>query len=210
MRSGPSEQFRPTARGLTWATAFQKGLGAIHALSHPVGALYDTHHGLLNGIVMPYVVKANRKKIEKDIVRAAAYLGIKGGFNGFLKWILALRKEIGIGNAGINRLGCAVRRAALLRGYLAECFGLLPIAQGDRRKPHQTAIARTHRINGTCYRVTTCFEPPQGAAHGDANIEAAARRRVFSLLTPAHKPLHEIGLVKSAAGNEGISERQSH
>ena len=52
--------------------------------------------GLLNGIVMPYVVKANRKKIEKDIERAAAYLGIKGGFNGFLKWILALRKEIGI------------------------------------------------------------------------------------------------------------------
>jgi alcohol dehydrogenase len=78
------------------ATAFQRGLGAIHALSHPFGGLYDAHHGLLNGIVMPYVVKANRKKIEKDIERAAAYLGIKGGFNGFLKWILALRKEIGI------------------------------------------------------------------------------------------------------------------
>ena len=78
------------------ATAFQRGLGAIHALSHPFGGLYDAHHGLLNGIVMPYVLKANRKKIEKDIERAAAYLGIKGGFNGFLKWILALRKEVGI------------------------------------------------------------------------------------------------------------------
>ena len=78
------------------ATAFQRGLGAIHALSHPFGGLYDAHHGLLNGIVMPYVLKANRKKIEKDIERAAAYLDIKGGFNGFLKWILALRKEIGI------------------------------------------------------------------------------------------------------------------
>jgi alcohol dehydrogenase len=78
------------------ATAFQRGLGAIHALSHPFGGLYDAHHGLLNGIVMPYVVKANRRKIEKEIERAAAYLGIKGGFNGFLKWILALRKEIGI------------------------------------------------------------------------------------------------------------------
>lgn len=78
------------------ATAFQRGLGAIHALSHPFGGLYDAHHGLLNGIVMPYVLKANRKKIEKDIERAAAYLGIKGGFDGFLKWILALRKEIGI------------------------------------------------------------------------------------------------------------------
>jgi alcohol dehydrogenase len=78
------------------ATAFQRGLGAIHALSHPFGGLYDSHHGMLNGIVMPYVLKANRKKIEKDIERAAAYLGIKGGFNGFLKWILSLRKEVGI------------------------------------------------------------------------------------------------------------------
>jgi alcohol dehydrogenase len=78
------------------ATAFQRGLGAIHALSHPFGGLYDAHHGLLNGIVMPYVLVANRKKIEKDIARAAAYLEIKGGFDGFLKWVLALRKELGI------------------------------------------------------------------------------------------------------------------
>jgi alcohol dehydrogenase len=78
------------------ATAFQRGLGAIHALSHPFGGLYDAHHGTLNGIIMPYVVKANRRKIEKDIERAAAYIGIKGGFDGFLKWILALRTEIGI------------------------------------------------------------------------------------------------------------------
>ncbi len=78
------------------ATAFQRGLGAIHALSHPFGGLYDAHHGTLNGIIMPYVVKANRRKIERAIERAAAYLGIRGGFDGFLKWILALRKEIGI------------------------------------------------------------------------------------------------------------------
>jgi alcohol dehydrogenase len=81
------------------ATAFQRGLGAIHALSHPFGGLYDAHHGTLNGIIMPYVLKANRKKIEKDIERAAAYLGIKGGFDGFMKWVLALRKEIGIPHA---------------------------------------------------------------------------------------------------------------
>lgn len=78
------------------ATAFQRGLGAIHALSHPFGGLYDAHHGTLNGIIMPYVVKANRRKIARDIERAGAYLGIKGGFDGFLRWILALRKEIGI------------------------------------------------------------------------------------------------------------------
>ena len=91
------------------ATAFQRGLGAIHAISHPFGGLYDAHHGLLNGIVMPYVVKANRRKIEKDIERAAAYLGIKGGFNGFLKWILALRKELGIPHA-LKDIGIDTKR----------------------------------------------------------------------------------------------------
>lgn len=91
------------------ATAFQRGLGAIHALSHPFGGLYDAHHGLLNGIIMPYVLKANRRKIEKDVGRAAAYLGIKGGFNGFLKWVLALRKEIGIPNA-LKDIGIDTRR----------------------------------------------------------------------------------------------------
>jgi alcohol dehydrogenase len=91
------------------ATAFQRGLGAIHALSHPFGGLYDAHHGLLNGIVMPYVLKANRRKIEKPIERAAAYLGIKGGFNGFLKWILALRREIGIPKA-LKDIGIDAKR----------------------------------------------------------------------------------------------------
>jgi alcohol dehydrogenase len=91
------------------ATAFQRGLGAIHALSHPFGGLYDAHHGMLNGIIMPYVLKANRKKIEKDIERAAAYLGIKGGFNGFMKWVLALRKEIGIPPA-LKDIGIDVKR----------------------------------------------------------------------------------------------------
>ncbi len=91
------------------ATAFQRGLGAIHALSHPFGGLYDAHHGMLNGIIMPYVLKANRKKIEKDIERASAYLGIKGGFDGFLKWVLALRKEIGIPHA-LKGIGIDVKR----------------------------------------------------------------------------------------------------
>jgi alcohol dehydrogenase len=91
------------------ATAFQKGLGAIHALSHPFGGLYDAHHGMLNGIIMPYVLKANRRKIEKKIERAAAYLGIKGGFNGFLKFVLALRKETGIPHA-LKDIGIDTKR----------------------------------------------------------------------------------------------------
>ena len=76
------------------ATAFQKGLGAIHSLSHPIGALYDTHHGMTNGVFMPYVLAFNRPAVEERITRAAAYLGIKGGFDGFAKTILKLRKEL--------------------------------------------------------------------------------------------------------------------
>jgi alcohol dehydrogenase class IV len=76
------------------ATAFQKGLGAIHSLSHPIGALYDTHHGMTNGVFMPYVLAFNRPAIEERIARAAAYLGIKGGFDGFAKAILKLRKDL--------------------------------------------------------------------------------------------------------------------
>jgi alcohol dehydrogenase len=81
------------------ATAFQRGLGAIHALSHPFGGLYDVHHGLLNGIIMPYVLEANRPVIENDVGRAARYLGIDGGFDGFLDWVVTLRKDTGIPQA---------------------------------------------------------------------------------------------------------------
>jgi alcohol dehydrogenase len=78
------------------ATAFQKGLGAIHALSHPVGALYDTHHGLTNGVFMPYVLGFNRRQIEPRVKRLAAYIGLRATFRAFLDWVLALRAEIGV------------------------------------------------------------------------------------------------------------------
>ncbi len=81
------------------ATAFQKGLGAIHSLSHPIGALYDTHHGMTNGVFMPYVLAFNRPAVEERMTRAAAYLGIKGGFDGFMKAILKLRKELNVPHA---------------------------------------------------------------------------------------------------------------
>jgi alcohol dehydrogenase class IV len=76
------------------ATAFQKGLGAIHSLSHPIGALYDTHHGMTNAVFMPYVLAFNREAIEERIVRLAAYCGIKGGFDGFARAVMKLRKEL--------------------------------------------------------------------------------------------------------------------
>ena len=78
------------------ATAFQKGLGAMHALAHPLGAVYEAHHGRLNAILMPYVLKANRAAIETDIVRLSRFLLIDGGFDGFIRWILELRHLLGI------------------------------------------------------------------------------------------------------------------
>jgi len=78
------------------AVAFQKGLGAIHSLSHPVGAVYGTHHGTTNAVVMPMVLDYNRKAIDTRIKAAAAYLGIKGGFKGFRARIMDLRAELGI------------------------------------------------------------------------------------------------------------------
>jgi alcohol dehydrogenase class IV len=78
------------------AVAFQKGLGAIHSLSHPVGAVYGTHHGTTNAVVMPMVLEFNRPAIEDRIERAAAYLGIEGGFAGFHAAIMDLRAELNI------------------------------------------------------------------------------------------------------------------
>ena len=78
------------------AVAFQKGLGAIHSLSHPVGAVYGTHHGTTNAVVMPMVLDMNRHAIEDRIEKAAAYLGIAGGFDGFRAAVMALRAELSI------------------------------------------------------------------------------------------------------------------
>jgi alcohol dehydrogenase class IV len=78
------------------AAAFQKGLGAIHSLSHPVGSLYDTHHGMTNAVYMPYVLVANRDAIEGKIGRLAAYCGLPPNFDAFLNAILALRQKLGV------------------------------------------------------------------------------------------------------------------
>ena len=79
------------------ATAFQKGLGAMHSMSHPCGAVYDTHHGLTNAVVMPYVLEFNRASIEDKMAALARYLGLSGtGFEAVERWILELRDRIGI------------------------------------------------------------------------------------------------------------------
>ena len=78
------------------AIAFQKGLGAVHALSHPVGAIYNTHHGMTNAVVIPPVLRFNQTAIEDRITAAGAYLGIPNGFEGFFDFVLALRSELGV------------------------------------------------------------------------------------------------------------------
>jgi len=78
------------------ATAFQKGLGAIHSLSHPIGAKFHAHHGLTNGVLMPYVLAYNRPAIEGGIAEVAQSLNLAGGFDGFLQWVLDLRAALNI------------------------------------------------------------------------------------------------------------------
>ena len=78
------------------ATAFQKGLGAIHSLSHPIGAIYHTHHGTTNAVVMREVLKFNRPAIEKRIERIAAYLEIEDGFDGFGAYVGELNAAMSI------------------------------------------------------------------------------------------------------------------
>ena len=86
------------------ATAFQKGLGAIHALSHPIGAFYNSHHGTTNAVVMAPVLKFNRAAIETRIDALAAYLGITGGFDGFYNYVVELNASLGI-PANLTELG---------------------------------------------------------------------------------------------------------
>ena len=80
------------------STAFQKGLGAIHSLSHPVNAKFNLHHGLSNAIFMPYVLTFNKDAIKDRIERACDYLNIDKNFNSFLNWVIELRKTLNIPN----------------------------------------------------------------------------------------------------------------
>lgn len=86
------------------ATAFQKGLGAIHAMSHPIGAVHHTHHGTTNAVVMQQVLLLNRPVVEERLAHAAAYLGIEGGFDGFYAYVGELNASLGI-PANLTELG---------------------------------------------------------------------------------------------------------
>lgn len=121
------------------ATAFQKGLGAIHAMSHPIGAHFGTHHGTTNAVCMPAVLKFNAEAIRARFDRAAPYLGIDGGFDGFCAFVDAFNTRLGVPQ-GLSALGvteaaipalvegaikdpsCGGNPVALTEANLAELF----------------------------------------------------------------------------------------
>ncbi|WP_146344599.1 iron-containing alcohol dehydrogenase [Falsiphaeobacter marinintestinus] len=102
------------------ATAFQKGLGAIHAVSHPIGAIYNTHHGTTNAVVMQAVLRFNRAAIEDRLNMAANYLGIEGGFDGFYDFVGQLNTQLNIPES-LAALGVTDPDAeAILQGALKD------------------------------------------------------------------------------------------
>ena len=108
------------------ATAFQKGLGAIHALSHPIGAIYNTHHGTTNAVCMPAVLQFNKPATQDLIAQAANYLEIAGGFDGFCTYVDDLNSSLGIPK---NLLELGVKKPDIERivaGALAD-----PSADGN-------------------------------------------------------------------------------
>ena len=101
------------AASLMGATSFQKGLGAMHAMSHPLGAHLDVHHGLANAIVMPYVLKRNHEVIKERLQDLARYLNLKGTV---LDWVLSLRQTLEIPHT-LQEIGFAPEHAELLSSY---------------------------------------------------------------------------------------------
>ncbi len=119
------------------ATAFQKGLGAIHSLSHPIGARFHVHHGLMNGVLMPYVLAYNRSAIETKMAILAQSLGIAGGFDELMAWILELRTAVKIPHT-ISEFSIP---EDALDGLALEAF-IDPNTPDNPRKADQSAMRR--------------------------------------------------------------------
>lgn len=102
------------------ATAFQKGLGAMHAMAHPIGATLNTHHGLTNAVVMPYVIAFNTPAVDEKLARMAAFLGLeRSGAAGLLDWVLDLRAEIGIPHT-LAEIGVGLKHVPALAAMAEE------------------------------------------------------------------------------------------
>jgi alcohol dehydrogenase class IV len=123
------------------ATAFQKGLGGVHAIAHPVGAHFNTHHGLTNAILLPYVITYNRPAIEARVAIIARVLDLKGEpFSALFEWVLALRERLRIPHT-LAALGVPASSADLIGREAA----LDPSAGGNPQPADAAAYARIFR-----------------------------------------------------------------
>jgi alcohol dehydrogenase class IV len=131
------------AAALMGAVAFQKGLGAVHAISHPIGALYNTHHGTTNAVVIVPVLQFNRSAVEDRLNAAARYLGIEGGFDGFCRFVAELNASLGI-PANLRALGIVAPDIdAILAGALKD-----PSVNGN---PMKMTAANTRPLIEACF-----------------------------------------------------------
>ncbi len=125
------------------ATAFQKGLGAIHALSHPIGAMHHTHHGTTNAVCMPAVLQFNRPAVADKVAAAARYLDIDGGFDGFCAFVDTLNTRLGIPRT-LTELGVhAPDIDRIVTGALAD-----PSASGN---PVEMTAENTRQLLLRCF-----------------------------------------------------------
>ena len=133
------------------STAFQKGLGAIHSLSHPINALNDIHHGLSNAIFMPYVLTFNKEMIEEKIVKISKYLELKDkSFTGFLNWLIDFRKKLNLP----NKLSDVIDEKDLDLDRLSEMALNDPSTNGNPKKltKNDMKILYQHSISGELFR----------------------------------------------------------
>ena len=133
------------------STAFQKGLGAIHSLSHPVNALNNIHHGLSNAIFMPYVLTFNKDVIENKIIKVSEYLKIdEKSFDGFLDWILDLRKKLNIP----HKLSEVIKEEDLELDRLSKMALNDPSTEGNPKKltENDMKILYQHSMSGELFK----------------------------------------------------------
>ena len=128
------------------AAAFQKGLGAVHALAHPLGALFDKHHGLLNAILLPYVLVQNKPAIEAKLAHVARCLDLSDhSYSGFMHWMLAFRAALNI-PADLSAIGIGVEKSVLIGQMAAQD----PSASGNpiSFSPERYAEIFVNAVNG--------------------------------------------------------------
>jgi alcohol dehydrogenase class IV len=127
------------------ATAFQKGLGGVHAIAHPVGSFFNTHHGLTNAVVLPYVMEFNREAIAAKCEVIARVLDLPNpGYEGLYAWVLELRRELDIAHT-LAEIGVSVDKAAIIGAEAAidpsASGNPIPVSAADLERIFRAAVA---------------------------------------------------------------------